>query len=123
MAYPKSLDRRSVGQQDGEVMRLSRRAEPQYLIRNWTGLNSDFLLFTKLHQQWMLDDTEAISNALGSKQDSLKQVCVSVASMVLRLTSMEDKGKIESQLINPRPHIEKLRNLISQRLTGIFLAL
>ncbi|EXK83811.1 hypothetical protein FOQG_11971 [Fusarium oxysporum f. sp. raphani 54005] len=71
----------------------------------------------------MLDDTEAMSNALGSKQDSIKQVCVSVASMVLRLTSMEDKGKIESQLINPRSHIEKLGNPISQRLTGIFLAL
>jgi hypothetical protein len=36
---------------------------------------------------------------------------------------MEDKGKIESQFINPSSHIEKLRNPISQRLTGIFLAL
>ncbi|KAJ4112293.1 hypothetical protein NW765_015362 [Fusarium oxysporum] len=114
--------RHTVGQQDGEVMPLSLRAEPQNLIRDRTGLNGDILLFTKLHQQWMLENAEAMSNALGSKQDIIKQVCVSVASMVLRLTSMEDKGKIEPQLINPSSHIEKLRNPIRQRLAGTFLA-
>jgi hypothetical protein len=103
-------------------MRLSLRAEPQNLIRDRTGLNRDILLFIKLHQQWMLDNAEAMSNALGSKQDIIKQVCVSVASMALRLISMEDKGKIESQLINPSSHIEKLRNPIRQRLAGTFLA-
>jgi hypothetical protein len=87
--------RHTICQQCGQVVRLGRRTQAQDLVRDWTRLNCNIALFTKLHEEWVLSDAEAVADALGAEQYHIVEVGIRIAAMVVGLACVEDEREIE----------------------------
>lgn len=105
------------------MMCLSCWAETQNLIRYWASLNRDVSLLAELHQQRVLDEAEAVPDALGPEENGIEEVRVRVASMIKGLTRMEDERQIEVQCLDLGSHFEDFWNPMREWMSRVFLAL
>lgn len=105
------------------MMRLGGRIQSKNLVGKRACLNRNVTLFAELHKQRVLCDAESMSDALRSEKNSVVEVGVGLAAVVVRLARVQDKRQVQAECRDLFTHRQQLWKPVSKRVPGIFLAL